>query len=74
MKLIWDALKRTAALIGAELATIMAATSVLNVEAWKGALATAIAASLTVWGAIGRSYYKDGKLTKQEVDDAFNQE
>jgi hypothetical protein len=26
---------------------------------------------MTVWASIGRSYYEDGKLTKDEVDNAF---
>lgn len=74
MKVLWDAIKRTLALIGSEVALIMAAGSVLEVEAWKAAAMAGIAAALTVWAAIGRAYYKDGKLTKNEVDEAFNQE
>lgn len=74
MKLIWEAIKRTAALIAAEAATLMAAGSVLEIEAWKAAVMTAISAALTVWAAIGRSYYTDGKLTRSEIDEAFNQD
>lgn len=69
--IIIDALKRTAALIGSEIAVLMAAGSVLEIEAWKSAVMTGIAAALTVWASISKSYYTDGKLTKQEVDDAF---
>lgn len=74
MLLIWDALKRTAALVGTEIAFFMASGSVLEIEAWKTGVQAAIAATLTVWSAIGKSYYSDGKLTKAEVDNAFNQE
>lgn len=74
MKILWDAIKRTLALVGTEVALIMAAGSILEVDAWKAAVMSGIAAALSVWAAIGRSYYKDGKLTKDEVDDAFNQE
>lgn len=72
MKILWDAIKRTAALIGTEVALIMAAGSVMSVDAWKAAAMSGIAAALTVWAAIGRAYYTDGKLTKAEVDEAFN--
>lgn len=74
MKILWDALKRTFALIGVEVATIMAAGSVMEVEAWKAAVVAGISAAMTVWGSIGRAYYRDGSLTKDEVDEAFNQE
>jgi hypothetical protein len=29
---------------------------------------------MSVWAAIGRAYYTDGKLTKDEVDNAFSGE
>jgi lactam utilization protein B len=74
MKIIWDAIKRTAALVGTEIAMIMAAGSIMEVEAWKSAVMAGLSAALTVWASIGRAYYKDGKLTKDEVDDAFSQE
>lgn len=74
MKLIVDALKRTAAMIATEVAALMAAGSILEIEAWKSAVMTAISATLTVWAMIGRSYYKDGKLDQAEVDEAFNQQ
>jgi hypothetical protein len=72
MKTLWDAIKRTLALIGTEVAMIMAASSAMNVAAWKAAVISAIAAALSVWAAIGRAYYKDGKLTEAEVDEAFS--
>jgi len=72
MKLIWNALKRTAALIGTEIALIMAAGSVMDVAAWKAAVIAGISAALSVWAALGRSYYTDGKLSKEEVDEAFS--
>jgi hypothetical protein len=74
MKILWDALKRTFAFIGVEIATIMAAGSVMEVEAWKAAVMAGISAAMSVWASIGRAYYKDGKLSKEEVDEAFNQE
>jgi hypothetical protein len=30
-----------------------------------------LAAAMSVWAKIGRSYYSDGKLSKTEVDEAF---
>lgn len=74
MKLIWEAIKRTLALIGTEIALIMAAGSVMNIEAWKSAVMAGLAAAMSVWAKIGRSYYTDGKLTKTEVDEAFTTE
>lgn len=74
MRLIWEAIKRTLALVGTEVATIMAAGSAMKVDAWKAAVMAALSAVMTVWAAIGRSYYKDGNLTEDEVNDAFNQE
>jgi lactam utilization protein B len=74
MKILWDAIKRTLALVGTEVALIMAASSVMDVAAWKAAVIAGIAAALSVWAAIGRAYYRDGKLTKTEVDEAFNQD
>lgn len=72
MKLIWEALKRTLALIGTEIALIMAAGSIMEIDAWKSAVMAALAAAMSVWAKIGRSYYKDGKLTRDEVDEAFS--
>lgn len=72
MKLILDALKRTLALIGTEIALIMAAGSVMEIDAWKSAVMAGLAAAMSVWAKIGRSYYSDGKLTKDEVDTAFS--
>jgi lactam utilization protein B len=74
MKLIWDAIKRTVALVGTEVALIMAAGSVMEIEAWKAAVVAGLSAAMSVWASIGRAYYKDGKLTKDEVDDAFSTE
>lgn len=73
MRLIWDAIKRTLALVGTEVATIMAAGSAMKVDAWKAAVMAGLSAVMTVWAAIGRSYVDDGKLTKDEVDQAFTQ-
>lgn len=73
MKLIWDAVKRTLALIGTEIALIMAAGSVMEVDAWKSAVMAGLAAAMSVWAKIGRSYYSDGKLSKDEVDQAFSE-
>lgn len=72
MKLIWEALKRTLALIGTEIALIMAAGSIMEIDAWKSAVMAALAAAMSVWAKIGRSYYTDGKLTRDEVDQAFS--
>lgn len=71
MKLFIDALKRTAALIASQVAALVASGAILGIETWKTAIQTAIAAALTIWGALGRSYYEDGKLTRDEVDEAF---
>lgn len=64
-------MKRTVALIAAEVAALMAAGAILDVEAWKSATLAAIAAALKVWSAIGRAYYADGELTRAEVNEAF---
>lgn len=74
MKLIWEAIKRTVALIGTEIALIMAAGSVMEVDAWKSAVMAGLAAAMSVWAKIGKSYYTDGKLSKDEVDQAFSDE
>ena len=64
-------LLRTLALIGAEAAGIIAGGSLLGANAYISAGTAAIAAALTVWANIGRAYYKDGKLTDQETNQAF---
>lgn len=74
MRILWDAIKRTLALVGTEIALIMAAGSIMEVEAWKAAVMSGLAAAMTVWAKIGRAYYTDGKLSRGEVDDAFNGE
>jgi hypothetical protein len=71
MKIFWDALKRTLALVGSEIATIMGAGSVMNVEPWKLAIVAAISAAFTVWGKIGRAYYTDGQFTSDELNEIF---
>ncbi len=71
MKLIWEAIKRTGALIAAEVAALMASGAILDIEVWKTAVQTGIAACLTVWGSLGRAYYTDGKLDRSELDQAF---
>ncbi len=71
MKLFWESVKRTGALIAAEVATLMASGAILEIETWKTAIQTALAATLTVYGSMGRAYYTDGKLTKDEVNEAF---
>ena len=72
MKLIWEAIKRTLALIGTEIALIMAAGSVMEIDAWKSAVMAGLAAAMSVWAKIGRAYYKDGKLTREELDESFS--
>lgn len=72
MKTLWDAIKRTLALIGTEIALIMAAGSMMDVDAWKSAIMAGLAAAMSVWAKIGRSYYADGKLSEAEVDEAFS--
>jgi hypothetical protein len=71
MKLVWEAIKRTLALVATEIAAIMAAGSLLAIDAWKAAVIAGLSAAMTVWASIGKAYYEDGKLTKNEVDDAF---
>jgi len=71
MKIFWDATKRTIALVGSEIATIMGAGSIMDVSPWKLAVVAAISAAFTVWGKIGRAYYTDGKFTSDELDEIF---
>jgi hypothetical protein len=71
MKIFWDAFKRTLALVGSEIATIMGAGSIMDVEPWKLAIVAGISAAFTVWGKIGRAYYVDGKFTSEELDEIF---
>lgn len=74
MKLIWEAIKRTAALTATKVAGVMASGAVMDVETWKTAAMAGLVATLDVWSEIGEAYYKDGKLTKAEVDEAFSNE
>lgn len=71
MKHIKKLLLRTLALVGAEAAAVIAGGSLLGVNAWTAAATAGIAAGITVWASLGRAYYKDGKLTTQEEDQAF---
>ena len=63
---------RTLALVGAEAAAVIAGGSLLGVNAWTAAATAGIAAAITVWASLGRAYYKDGKLTAEEENTAFN--
>jgi len=74
MKTLKQLILRTLALVGAESAAIIAGGSLLGANAYISAGTAGIAAALTVWANIGRAYYKDGKLTNQEVDQAFTDE
>ncbi len=71
MKLFWESVKRTVALIAAEVATLLESGSILESETWNTGNQTELAATLTVYGSMGRAYYTDGKLTKDEVNEAF---
>jgi len=73
MKKLETLLLRTLALIGAEAAAIIAGGSLLGANAYISAGTAAIAAALTVWANIGRAYYKDGKLTDEEVNQSFDE-
>lgn len=72
MKLIWDAIKRTAALTAVKMAGVVAAGAFIDVETWKSACVAGVVAAMDVWSEIGEAYYRDGKLTKDEVDSAFS--
>ena len=74
MKNLKELILRTLALIGAESAAIVAGGSLIGANPWISAGTAGIAAALTVWANIGRAYYKDGKLTKEETDKAFSEE
>lgn len=74
MKIIWNAIKRTAALTAVKMAGVVAGGAFLAVETWKSACIAGVVATLDVWSEIGHAYYTDGKLTESEVDDAFADE
>jgi hypothetical protein len=72
MKHLKTLILRTLALIGAESAAIVAGGSLLGANPWLSAGTAGIAAALTVWANLGRAYYKDGKLTTEEENQAFS--
>ena len=74
MKMAKDILGRIVALFLSSALAIVGGASVLapELELWKSAALSGLAAAFQVIQKLATSYYDDGKLTREEINAAFN--
>lgn len=64
---------RALAVVVASFMGTLGAGSLVGVEVWQAGLIAAVLGLATVLEGLSRSYLSDGKLTKDEIDEAFNE-
>jgi hypothetical protein len=69
--MIKDILKRAAAVVAASFMGTLGAGALVNIQVWQAGLIAAALGLATVIEGLSRSYLEDGKLTKEEIDQAF---
>lgn len=67
-------LKRISALIILKVSGVLAAGSLFGLEVWQAAATAAFVGIMEVTEELSRRYVDDGKLTSDEIDDAFRQD
>jgi len=74
VKMAKDILGRIVALFLSSALAIVGGASVLapELELWKSAALSGLAAAFQVIQKLATSYYDDGKLTREEINAAFN--
>lgn len=74
MKMLKDIAGRIVALFLSSALAIIGGASVLapELELWKSAALSGLAAAFQVIQKLATSYYDDGKLTREEINAAFN--
>ena len=74
MKLAKEIVSRIVALFLSSALAIVGGASVLapELELWKSAALSGLAAAFQVIQKLATSFYDDGKLTKEEINAAFN--
>lgn len=74
MKMLKDIAGRIVALFLSSALAIVGGASVLapELELWKSAALSGLAAAFQVIQKLATSYYDDGKLTREEINAAFN--
>lgn len=68
-----DIIKRALAVVAVSFLGTLGAGSVVGVEVWQAGLISAIMGLATVLEGLSRSYLQDGKLTKEEINEAFEE-
>lgn len=68
-----DIALRALAVVVASFMGTLGAGSLVGVEVWQAGLIAGVLGLATVLEGLSRSYLQDGKLTKDEVNEAFNE-
>ena len=72
--MVREILKRTVALVVLKVSGVLAAGSIGGIEIWQSALIAAFVGVMEVAENLARAYVKDGDLTYDEINDAYNQD
>ena len=67
-------MKRTLALVVLKVSGVLAAGSLGGIEIWQSALIASFVGVMEVAENLSRAYVTDGKLTYDEINDAYNQD
>ena len=70
-KNIWNIIMRIVAVIAAEALGVIGAGSIVGIETWKSCLLAGALGAATVLEALARGFLDDGKLSAQEINEAF---
>ncbi len=72
MKNLKDIVLRCVAVVVVSFMGVLGAGSVVGIEVWQAGLIAAVLGLASVLEDLSRAYLRDGKLTKTEIDQAFN--
>lgn len=68
-----DIALRAVAVVVASFMGTLGAGSLVGVEVWQAGLIAGVLGLATVFEGLSRSYLQDGKLTKNEINEAFSE-
>lgn len=74
MKKVLEIAKRTIALVVLKVSGVLAAGSLGGIEIWQSALIASFVGVMEVAENLSRAYVTDGKLSFDEINDAYNQD
>jgi hypothetical protein len=66
--------KRTVAMVILKVSGVLAAGSLGGIEIWQAAIIAAFVGVMEVTEELSRAYVKDGDLSDEDIDSAFNSE